>query len=57
MEHCADSAVPDEHRWETGLSHMTRVATEARSRSTAQWISGRVGPRRKYKPPSGRDLK
>ena len=30
-----ECAVPDEYRWETSLSHMTRVATEARSRSTA----------------------
>lgn len=27
-----DSAVPDSCRWETSLSHMTRVATEARPR-------------------------
>ena len=29
-----DGAVPDQYRWETSLSHMTRVATEARSRTT-----------------------
>ena len=34
-----DSAIADECRWETSLSHMTRVATEARSRSTTQWIT------------------
>ena len=38
-----DSDVPDEHRWETSLSHMTRVATEARSRTAAQWIADRLG--------------
>ena len=46
-----DSAVPDEYWWETSLSHMTRVATEARSRSAAQWIPDHVGPQRKYSPP------
>ena len=39
-----DSAVPDEYRWEASLSHMTRVSTEARSRSAAQWIRDHVGP-------------
>lgn len=28
----ATDAVPDDYRWETSLSHMTRVATEARTR-------------------------
>ena len=32
-------AVPDELRWETSLSHMSRVATENRSRTTGEWIS------------------
>ena len=32
-------AVPDSYRWETGLSHMVRAATEARARTTAQWIA------------------
>ena len=38
--------VPDEFRWETSLSRMTRVATEARSRfhTTTQWISDHVIP-------------
>ena len=41
--------VPDEYRWETSLSHMTRVATEARSQAAAQWIADRLeNPRRKY---------
>ena len=29
---------------ETSLSHMTRVATEARSRATTEWITGHVRP-------------
>ena len=50
-----DSTVPDELRWETSLSHMTRVATVAQSGRTKQWISERLGdPRRKYRPPPGR---
>ena len=48
-----DSADPDEYRWESSLSHMTRVAAEARSHSAAQWISDHVGPQRKYRPPAG----
>ena len=31
-----DAATPDEYRWETILSHMTKVAAEARFRATAQ---------------------
>ena len=31
-----DGAVPDDYRWETSLSHIARVATEARSRTAAQ---------------------
>ena len=30
-------AVPDEYRWETGLSRMIRVATENRTRATTQY--------------------
>ena len=46
------SEVPDQYRWETSLSHMTRVATEARSRAAARWMGDRFGdPRRKYRPP------
>ena len=53
-----DSDVPDEYRWETSLSHMTRMATEGRSRTAAQWIADRLGnPRRKYRPPPGRGLR
>ena len=53
-----DSTVPNELRWETSLSHMTRVATEGGSRKMAQWIADCVGdPRRMYRPPSGRGLR
>ena len=47
--------VPDEYRWETSLSRMTRVATEARSRfhMTAQWISDHVIPNGRTASPGG----
>lgn len=32
-----NDSVSDEYRWETSLSHMTRVAVKARSRSAARW--------------------
>ena len=45
---CPDDAVPDEYQWETSLSHMIKVATEARSRSAASWTKDRFGnPSRK----------
>ena len=51
-------AVPDELRCETSLSHLARVATENRSRTTVEWISSRTGdPQRKYKAPRGRGLR
>ena len=51
-----DSEVPDECRWQTSLSHMTRVATEARSRTAAQWIADRLGdPRESIGPPLEED--
>ena len=53
-----DSDVLDEYRWDTSLSHMTRVAAEARYRAAAQWIVDRLGnPQRRYRPPSGGGLK
>ena len=53
-----DSAVPDELRRETSLSHITRVATEARARRMKQWISERLGdPRRKHRPPPGKGVR
>ena len=47
--------VLDEYRWETSLSRMTRVATEAQSRShtTAQWISDHVIPNGRTAFPGG----
>ena len=35
------------------LSYMTRTATEARSRATAEWISDRVRAERRHRPPPG----
>ena len=37
--------------------HMTRVATEARSKETAEWITADVQPERRYRPPPGRGLR
>lgn len=42
---------------ETSLSQMTRVATEARSRKTAEWIFGRVRAERRYRPHAGEALR
>ena len=39
---------------ETSLAHMTRVATEARSRATTDWITGHVRSGRRYRPPPGK---
>ena len=50
-----DSAIVGER--ETSLSHMARLATEARSRSTAQWITAHVGPQRGYGPPRGEGIR
>ena len=51
-------AVPDKLRWETSLSHMTRVATKAPACRTRQWTSERLGdPRRKYRTPPGRGVR
>ena len=36
--------IPEGYGAEVSLSHMTRVATEARSRETAEWISGMSDP-------------
>ena len=50
-------SVPGELRWEASLSHLSRVATENRSRATAQWISEHVRPERRYWPPVGSGLR
>ena len=55
---CPDDAVPDEYRWETSLSHMTRVAAEACTRSAAEWMRDRFGNlARGYRPPPGRGVR
>ena len=42
---------------ETPLSYMTRPATEARSRETADWISAHFRPERRYRRFPGRGLR
>ena len=50
--------VPDNYRWEISLSHMSRVATETRSRMTKDWMRDRFGnPARKCQPPPGKGLR
>ena len=49
--------IPEGYSADTSLSHMTRVATEARSRETTEWISRHVRPGRRYRPPPGRGLR
>ena len=39
-----DDDVPDGLPMKTSLSHMSRSATEAKSRTTAEWISSHVRP-------------
>ena len=48
---------PDRLLQEASLSHLARVATENRSRTTARWISDHVRPERRYKPPAGTGLR
>ena len=38
---------------ESSLLHLSRLATERRSRVTAQWMSEHVRPERRYRPPAG----
>ena len=45
--------VPDEYRWETSLSHMTRAATEARARAIDEWVTSHVRPEHRYRPLQG----
>ena len=55
---CPDDAVPGEYRWGASISHVTRVATEARSRTAAEWMRDRFGnPARKYRPPPGKGMR
>ena len=50
-------AMPEGYTAETSLSHMTRVATEARSRETRKWITAHARSERRYRPPPGRGLR
>ena len=50
-----DADTRDELLDEATISYMTRTATEARSRATAEWISSRIGARW-YRLPPGRGL-
>ena len=52
-----NGTIPDEYWWGTSPSHMTRVATETRNRTAAQWIARHVNLGRKYRPPSGKEVK
>ena len=45
--------LPEGYADETSLLHMTRVATETRTRETREWISRHVRPERRYRPPRG----
>ena len=45
--------MPEGYAAETSFSHMTGVATKARSREAAEWTSRHVRPERRYRPPSG----
>ena len=42
---------------ETSLTHMTRVATETRSKTTTDWITEHVRPRRRYRPLPGKSVR
>ena len=42
---------------ETSLAHMTRVATDTRSRETTEWITAHVRPGRRYRPPPGKGVR
>ena len=50
-------AISEGYAAETSLSRMTRVATEARSKDTREWITAHVRPERRYRPPPGGGLR
>ena len=52
-----DDDVPEALMTEASLSHMSRSATEARSRALAEWIASHVRSERRYRPPPGRGLR
>ena len=43
--------VASEYLRETSFAHVTRMATEARTKGIAKWTTEDVDPRRKCKPP------
>ena len=47
----------DEYRWEASLSHLSRVATENRSRATARWVASHARPERRHRPPGETGLR
>jgi hypothetical protein len=49
--------LPEGYAEETSLAHMTRVATEARSKATTDWITEHVRPGRRYRPPPGKGVR
>ena len=49
--------MPDDYVSEASLSRMNRAATEARSRTTAEWIRAHVRRERRYNPPGGSGLR
>ena len=52
-----NSNVPNEHRWETSLSHMSRVATETKAKTTEESISAHARVGRGYRPPRGKGVR
>ena len=49
--------LPEGYAEETSLAHMTRVATEARSKAMTDWITDHVRPGRRYRPPPGKGVR
>ena len=49
--------LPEGYAGETSLAHMTRVTTEARSKTTTDWITAHVRPGRRYRPPPGKGVR
>ena len=37
-----EEEVPDEYRWETSLSQMTKVSAKARSRTRTEWVADHI---------------
>lgn len=44
LEACPTMCPTNNYSWEASLSHLSRVATEARARAYGQWISDHVRP-------------